>query len=316
MSAFCSCVCFCAFTFARLCCFSLADNEYGNRYSNSESNKANDNPNPSVRRITRRNRESGGCVTACRADGKCVLALRKCLKIACLELNDGTAFAPFIIFGSDGLSVHKYLNKVGECRVGAEGQSVFIAFPPLTVRSVKNRRRKLLCNGVLGADLLLPVCVGKKLSACGTTPVRSSSRACRRCRYRIYRFQPGVMVCIRFAVFFMTDFTLRLIGAGCRAALMSVRMDDRAGGELFSATLAIRVTGITVFDATLRLGVPNFRTAYMICGAEFTISTAADFANRLLAAGSPCRRYDLLLYLSHHSVSICSSGVFHRAVQL
>ena len=66
---------------------------------------------------------------------------------------------------------------------------------------------------------------------------------------------------------------------------MSVRMDDRAGGELFSATLAIRVTGITVFDATLRLGVPNFRTAYMICGAEFTISTAADFANRLLAAG-------------------------------
>ena len=93
------------------------------------------------------------------------------------------------------------------------------------------------------------------------------------------------MVCIRFAVFFMTDFTLRLIGAGCRAALMSVRMDDRAGGELFSATLAIRVTGITVFDATLRLGVPNFRTAYMICGAEFTISTAADFANRLLAAG-------------------------------
>ena len=81
LGASCSCVCFCAFTFARLSCFSLADNEYGNRYSNSESNKANDNPNPSVRRIARRNRESGSCVTACRADGKCVLALRKRLKI-------------------------------------------------------------------------------------------------------------------------------------------------------------------------------------------------------------------------------------------
>ena len=66
---------------------------------------------------------------------------------------------------------------------------------------------------------------------------------------------------------------------------MSVRIDYRAGGELFSATLAIRVTGITVFGATLRLGVPNFRTADMICGSEFTISTVADFANRLLAAG-------------------------------
>ena len=93
------------------------------------------------------------------------------------------------------------------------------------------------------------------------------------------------MIGVRFAVFFMTDFTLRLIGAGRRAALMSVRMDDRAGGELFSATLAIRVTGITVFGAGFILDIPNFRTTDMICGAEFTISTVADFANRLLAAG-------------------------------
>ena len=160
LGAFCSCACFCAPSLARLCCFSLADNEYGNRYSNSESNKAHDNPNPSIRRIARRNRESGSCVTACRADGKCVLALRKCLKKACLELNDDTAPLPFVIFGSDGLSVHKHFDKVGECRVGAEGQSVFIAFPPLTVRSVKNRRRKLLCNGVLGADPVLAAVAG------------------------------------------------------------------------------------------------------------------------------------------------------------
>ena len=108
------CVYVFAFTFARLCCFSLADNEYGNRYARSESNKANDNPNPSVRRIARRNRESGGGVTAGRANGQCVPALRKCLKIACFQLNDDTALLPFIIFGGDGLSVHKQLDKVGD----------------------------------------------------------------------------------------------------------------------------------------------------------------------------------------------------------
>ena len=63
---------------------------------------------------------------------------------------------------------------------------------------------------------------------------------------------------------------LRLFRAGCRAALMSVRMDDRAGGELFSATLAIRVTGITVFDATLRLRrtgcKPSHRAGNGRCG--------------------------------------------------
>ena len=203
LGVFCSCVCFCASALIGLCCFSLSDNEYGNRYARSESNKANDNPNPSVRRIARRNRESGGGVTAGRANGQCVPALRKCLKIACFQLNDDTALLPFIIFGGDGLSVHKQLDKVGECRVGAESQSVFIAFPPLTVRSVKNRRRKLLCNGVLGADLLLSVCVGEKPSAGGTTPVRNRSRACRRSRYRINRFYSDMMICVRFAVLFM-----------------------------------------------------------------------------------------------------------------
>ena len=75
-----------------------------------------------------------------------MFAFRKCLKIACFQLNDDTAFALFIVFGSNGLTVYQHFDKVGEYRVGLEGQIVFTALVPLGISAVNDTRCELV-NG-------------------------------------------------------------------------------------------------------------------------------------------------------------------------
>ena len=93
-----------------------------------------------------------------------MFAFRKCLKIACFHLNDDTAFALFIVIGSNGRTVYQHFDKVGECRVGLEGQIVFAALVPLGISAVNDTRCELVngnCSLLITADLaFLMLCSG------------------------------------------------------------------------------------------------------------------------------------------------------------
>ena len=84
-----------------------------------------------------------------------MFAFRKHCEVACFQLNDDTAFALFIVFGSNGLAVHQHFDKVGECRVGLEGQIVFAALVPLGISAVNDTRCELVngnCSLLITAD--------------------------------------------------------------------------------------------------------------------------------------------------------------------
>ena len=106
-----------------LCRFSLTDDEYNHSCAGSESNDTDDYPDPSIcafgcgRNYLCLNREFGGCIAACRAYSESMLAFCKRREVACFQLNDDTAFALFIVLGSNGPAVYQHFDKVGERRV-------------------------------------------------------------------------------------------------------------------------------------------------------------------------------------------------------
>ena len=70
-----------------------------------------------IDRDCRLNRELCRGIAALGADGECMLAIRKCRKVACLQRNKDTAFARFVAVRRNRVAVHKNFGKVRVCGI-------------------------------------------------------------------------------------------------------------------------------------------------------------------------------------------------------
>ena len=109
--------------------FLFADEQYRRRCTAAEDDYRKGNPNPHreagwfgrcdsrIDRDCRLNRELCRGIAALGADGECMLAIRKCRKVACLQRNKDTAFARFVAVRRNRVAVHKNFGKVRVCGI-------------------------------------------------------------------------------------------------------------------------------------------------------------------------------------------------------